>query len=205
MIKGRLADDRYRKIVEKIAARAGISIDQMEHRLNEIDQIENQKKIQSEAKKLNVDPMVLQALAHLSAQNESLMMRDELREMVINKKDYPGIDDKDLQDKVIQKAKERNIPLKEAYWIVAGQSMVKQVARETEHRLENERQKNAGKDRVQGDESSSFGTSGEKIPDEVVAMAKKIGEDPQEYWDAMQSKDIDQWRERRAKRKANKK
>jgi hypothetical protein len=93
------------------------------------------------------------------------------------------------------------LSLNDAYWLVAGPNRVKQSAREAEHRTINQRQKLAGKDRVQGDTSSSMGTDGAKIPDNVVAMAKAVGMDPAEYYDSMLSNNIDDWREKSAKRK----
>lgn len=199
MIQGRLSDDKHKKIVEKIAKRAGVPVDELEGRLDALEQEANQQQMQETARDFGVHPTVLTALASQNAEITRLKTQAEIKDMLHNKKEYP--DFSEIQDQVVEKAKETNLPLEEAYWIIAGRNRVQQSAREAEHRMQNQSQKKAGKDRIQGDASSSFGTTGDKIPDDVVAMAQSIGEDPQDYWDSMNSKDIDEYRSRKSKRK----
>jgi methyl coenzyme M reductase alpha subunit len=112
--------------------------------------------------------------------------------------DFPGFSE--IEGDVLDKAMQLNLSLQDAYWLVAGPKRIQQAAREAEHRTINQRQKLAGKDRVQGDSSSEIGVSSPKIPQDVVAMAKKVNMDPEEYYALMNADNIDDWREFKAKK-----
>lgn len=204
MIQGRLADDKHRKLVDRMVKATGLSADQIEQRLESYAQQMEAQRQQEEAQRAGVDPALYGALQRTQKEVSDLKRLSEVNSMLSNPKQYPGF--VEIQDDVVKKADQYGIPLSEAYWIVAGSTRFEQAVREAEHRMSNDRQKMSGKDRVQGDASSSYGMEDTgRIPDDVVAMAKALGEDPEEYYDSMMSKDIEEWRERRAKRAAKKK
>jgi hypothetical protein len=200
MIQGRLKEEaKYRKTVERLAKQAGISVDDIEKRLDEIDQQDRNKQLEQSAKEQGIDPKIMRMMADQTRELNSLKLNSQLQAMHNDTINFPDL--ADIEGEVIDKANQTGLSLNDAYWLVAGPNRVKQSAREAEHRTINQRQKLAGKDRVQGDTSSSMGTDGAKIPDNVVAMAKAVGMDPAEYYDSMLSNNIDDWREKSAKRK----
>ena len=207
MIQGRLQDDKYRKTLERIAQRAGVSVDELVNRLDTLEQQKRNEQIEKAAERAGVNPAVLRLLMNTHLELQGLKRSQQLAAMRNNPKDFPGLDK--IEDKVIDKAHELNIPYTDAYWIVAGPTRINQAVKEAEHRAANNRQKLAGKDRVQGDTSSQMGVQEREIPDEVKRMARMAGmrtpEEIEEYYDAMQSENIDDYRERKAKRASRRK
>jgi hypothetical protein len=201
IVKTRLGEDRSRKIIEKMSKQTGLSVEQLEAKIEEFDRQQVDQHIKDQAKKAGVDPALLSAIANQHAELSDIKMTMELQNMLGDPESYPGL--KSFKDDVIEEAQSLGIPLKKAYFIVAGsKDNIKQIQREAEQRVVNNRQKRAGKDRVQGDSSSGVGDEPE-YSDADIAAAKKVHMDVEEYVAVRDSDNIDRYRE--YKRKKNQK
>lgn len=192
MIQSRLGEDKSRKIIEKMSKQTGLTVEQLEARIEEFDRQQLDKQIKDQAEKAGVDPALLSAVANQHADLRDIKMTMQLQDMLNNVEDYPGL--KSFKQEVIDEAQSLGIPLKKAYFIVAGsKDNIKQIQREAEQRVINDRQKRAGKDRVQGDSSSGVGGEVE-YSDADIAAAKKVRMDVEEYVAVRDSQNIDDYR-----------
>lgn len=199
IVSKRLKEDRSRKLMDRMVNITGLSAEEIERRLEVFDRERQQKALADQAKESGISAQVLQQINAQQTKLQQLERLNQVNQMLSNQTEYPGF--AEIQDDVIKESDNLNIPLDKAYWIVAGKSRLSQTARETEQRLINQRQKLSGKDRVQGDDSSQIGVSSETIPEDVVAMAKHIGMDPEEYYASMNATNIDDWRAYKSKKK----
>jgi len=192
IVQSRLGDDRSRKIIEKMSKQTGLTVEQIEARMDEFDRQQVNKTIKEQAEKAGVDPALLSAVANNHAELKDIRMTMQLQDMLNDAENYPGLNA--FKQDVIDEAQESNISLKKAYFIVAGsKDNIKQIQREAEQRVINNRQKRAGKDRVQGDSSSGVGDEVD-YSDADIAAAKKVHMDVEEYVALRNSDNIDTYR-----------